>query len=412
MQAARRAVIVGGSMSGLLAAALLGRIGWDVDVFERSTVELVGRGAGITAHPELLDVLELSGAGTRGLGVEVDRRIAIDERGRVIAERPLRQILTSWDRLQRLLRDREPDGRYHLGHTFVSAEQDARGVTVRFAEGRVERADLLVGGDGFRSSVRAQVAPDSQPVYAGYVVWRGAPDEASLSAATRASIVPYFTFFLPERQQVIGYPIAGLNNELRPGRRRYNFIWYRVVPEDRLRDMCTDAEGRHHEFSIAPPLIRDDIIAEMRATAQTTMAPPFLDVLRRIARPFFTPIYDLVSPRMVFGRTVLIGDAASVARPHMGYGVSKAAEDARVLAEALAARPDDIDGALAEFEARRLPVGERVVRHAQMLGTHLGVGVRTEQDRLTSKALQDPNAMLRHIAVPHFLDAPLPGREA
>ena len=65
MQAARRAVIVGGSMSGLLAAALLGRIGWDVDVFERSTVELVGRGAGITAHPELLDVLELSGAGTR-----------------------------------------------------------------------------------------------------------------------------------------------------------------------------------------------------------------------------------------------------------------------------------------------------------------------------------------------------------
>src|SRR5262249_21314064 len=249
MHAARPAVIVGGSMSGLLAAALLRRIGWDVDVFERSSVELVGRGAGITAHPELLDVLELSGAGTRDLGVEVDRRIVIDGRGRVIAERPLRQILTSWDRLQRLLRDRAPDGRYHLGHTFVSAEQDGRGVTVRFAEGRVERADLLVGGDGFRSSVRALVAPDSQPVYAGYVVWRGAPDEASLSAATRASIFPYFTFFLPERQQVIGYPIAGLNNELRPGRRRYNFIWYRVVPEDRLREMCTDAEGRHHEFS-------------------------------------------------------------------------------------------------------------------------------------------------------------------
>src|ERR1700752_1784574 len=66
----RRAVIVGGSMSGLFAAALLRRIGWDVDVYERSNVELVGRGAGITTHPELLDALRQSGAGMTNLGVE------------------------------------------------------------------------------------------------------------------------------------------------------------------------------------------------------------------------------------------------------------------------------------------------------------------------------------------------------
>jgi 2-polyprenyl-6-methoxyphenol hydroxylase-like FAD-dependent oxidoreductase len=392
-------------MSGLLAAALLRRIGWDVDVFERSSVELVGRGAGITTHPELLDVLELCGAETRDLGVEVERRIAIDERGRVIAERALRQIVTSWDRLQHLLRAREPDGRYHLGHTFAGADQDGRGVAIRFVGGRTERADLVVAGDGFRSSVRAQVAPEAQPVYAGYLVWRGAPDEASLSAATRATIFPHFTFFLPPRQQVIGYPIAGLNNEMRPGHRRYNFIWYRVVGEDQLRDMCTDAEGRHHEFSIAPPLIRNDVIAEMRATAEQTMAPPFLDTLRRIERPFFTPIYDLVAPRMVFGRIVLIGDAASVARPHMGYGVSKAAEDARVLAEALVAHGDDLDAALAQFETVRQPIGERVVEHGRKLGTHLGVDLKTDDDRAMWKALQDPEAMMRSIAVPHFLGA-------
>lgn len=58
-RAGRRAVVIGGSMSGLFTAALLRRAGWDADVFERSPVELVGRGAGITAHPELLDVLEL-----------------------------------------------------------------------------------------------------------------------------------------------------------------------------------------------------------------------------------------------------------------------------------------------------------------------------------------------------------------
>src|ERR1700687_5378429 len=92
----RRAVIVGGSMAGLFTAAFLRRIGWDVDVFERSPVELVGRCAGITTHPELLEALENSGAGTRDLGIEVEKRITIDRHGRVIGERPLRQILASW----------------------------------------------------------------------------------------------------------------------------------------------------------------------------------------------------------------------------------------------------------------------------------------------------------------------------
>ena len=77
----RRAVIIGGSMSGLFTAAFLRRIGWDVDVFERSPVELVGRGAGITTHPELLEALEASGAGTRDLGIEVTKRITIDRAG-------------------------------------------------------------------------------------------------------------------------------------------------------------------------------------------------------------------------------------------------------------------------------------------------------------------------------------------
>src|SRR5262249_15995213 len=99
----RRAVIIGGSMSGLFAAAFLRRIGWDVDVFERSPVELVGRGAGITTHPELMEALENSGAGTADLGIEVPKRFAIDRGGKIIGERPLRQILTSGDRLQPLL---------------------------------------------------------------------------------------------------------------------------------------------------------------------------------------------------------------------------------------------------------------------------------------------------------------------
>src|SRR5438067_7811021 len=167
----RRAVIIGGSMSGLFAAAFLRRIGWDVDVFERSPVELVGRGAGITTHPELLDALENSGAGTRELGIEVPKRIVLNRDGRVIGERPLPQILTSWDRLQRLLRETVDPAHYHLGWSFERVEQNGSGVRVHFSGGRVEQGDILVGGDGVRSRVRGAIEPEVQPIYAGYYIW-------------------------------------------------------------------------------------------------------------------------------------------------------------------------------------------------------------------------------------------------
>ena len=52
---ARRALVAGGSLGGLFAANLLLRAGWDVNVFEHSRDDLVGRGAGIITHPELFE---------------------------------------------------------------------------------------------------------------------------------------------------------------------------------------------------------------------------------------------------------------------------------------------------------------------------------------------------------------------
>jgi 2-polyprenyl-6-methoxyphenol hydroxylase-like FAD-dependent oxidoreductase len=397
----RRAVIVGGSMSGLFAAALLRRIGWDVDVYERSQVELDGRGAGITSHPELIDALRASGAGMTNLGIEVEKRIALDRSGRVIAEKRLPQMLTSWDRLQSLMRATIEPAHYHLGHTFKRVEQDGDGVMVHFAGGRQERADLLVGGDGVRSSVRGEVAPAVVPIYAGYFIWRGAPNEADLAPETRESIFPHFTFFIPAHEQVIGYPIAGLNNDLRPGHRRYNFIWYRVATAEQLREMCVDESGHQHEYSVPPPLIRSDLIARMRAEAEEIMPPQFLDCLANM-RPFFTPIYDFSTPRLVFGRVALVGDAASSARPHMGFGMAKAGGDAVTLAEALASH-DDIDAGLAVYDKLRQPIGELVMLHGRKLGTQLGVNLASEDERAMSTLLQEPRAMLDWIAVPNFL---------
>jgi 2-polyprenyl-6-methoxyphenol hydroxylase-like FAD-dependent oxidoreductase len=400
----RRAVIIGGSMSGLFSAAFLRQIGWNVDVYERSKVELVGRGAGITGHPELFDALKASGAGTARLGIEVRKRIAIDREGRITDERPLRQILTSWDRLQRLLRATIDPAHYHLGWNFERVEQDGTGVRVYFSGGRTEQADIIIGSDGVRSSVRGQMAPQVQPIYAGYYIWRGAPNEADLDPETLRTIYPLFTFYLPKQQQVITYPIAGFDDDLTPGKRRFNFIWYRVADASRLREMNVDANGVQHEYSVPPPLIRKDLIAQMRKEAREILPPPLLDAVLKIKQPFITPIYDFTAPSIVFGRVAMVGDAAVNARPHMGFGMAKAATDAQALAKHLDAH-DDIDAALKAYNDERQPIGNTIVLHGRKLGCHLGVNLKTEEDRHMHQLLQSDGAMLDSIAVPHFLDA-------
>ena len=167
--------------------------------------------------------------------------------------------------------------------------------------------------------------------------------------------------------------------------------------------MCVDEDGRQHAHSVPPPLIRNDLVTQMRAEAQAIMPPQFLDCLANM-RPFFTPIYDFSTPQLVFGRVALVGDAASSARPHMGFGMAKAGGDAQALAAALDGK-DNIDAGLAAYNRARQPIGERIVLHGRRLGTHLGVNLQSEEDRAMWNLLQDHRAMMDWIAVPNFLAA-------
>lgn len=190
----------------------------------------------------------------------------------------------------------------------------------------------------------------------------------------------------------------------RPGKRRFNFIWYRVADASRLREMNVDANGVQHEYSVPPPLIRGDLIAQMHKEAREILPPPLLDAVFKIKQPFITPIYDFTAPSTVFGRVAMVGDAAANARPHMGFGMAKAATDARALAKHLDDH-DDIDVALKAYNDERQPIGNTIVLHGRKLGCHLGVNLKTEEDRRMHQLLQSDRAMLDCIAVPHFLDA-------
>jgi 2-polyprenyl-6-methoxyphenol hydroxylase-like FAD-dependent oxidoreductase len=120
-----------------------------------------------------------------------------------------------------------------------------------------------------------------------------------------------------------------------------------------------------------------------------------VQVIEHTAQPFFQAIVDLESPRIVVGRAALLGDAAFVARPHVGMGVTKAALDAECLADALLDL-GDIDAALGRYQERQHAFGARVIARARYVGAHLGAQAMKPPDGWSEgERHHDPVFMMR-----------------
>lgn len=403
MTAPARALVIGGSLGGLFAAHYLRRAGWEVDVFERVGDDLAARGAGIGTQEELFEAM-------RGLdlpiderfGVPVRRRVHLDRAGRVTFEYAIDQIQSAWATVYRRLKDALPARCYHFGCDFLRYEEDADGVRAHFAGGRSERGALLVGADGVRSAVRAQLFPAAQPRYAGYVAWRGVLDEWAFPPRLHAALFETYVFCLPEGEMMLCYPVPGRDTDTRPGRRGYNFIWYRPTdPQRALPRMCTDASGHCHGNAIPPQLIRREILDEVRADARAKLAPDVAEVVERTEQLLFQAIFDLESPRMGAGRVALLGDAAFVARPHVGLGVTKAALDARCLARSLresgGAAGGGVGRALARYDLSQRWFGSRVIARARRLGAYLEGQLKPPAQRLEHELRQEPERVMPEI---------------
>jgi len=395
----RRALVIGGSLGGLIMAHLLRGADWDATVFERNDEELASRGVGLGTHPQLIAILKRAGVDfDESMGITPSRAVCLDRSGKIVIERPTARTLSGWSRLYRALLDALPTQNYRLGKRLTRVEQDADSVTAIFADGSSERGDLLIGTDGVRSTVRAQFLPSVQPSYAGYVAWRASIDEADVPPAIWRELVDLYAFCLPEGEQLISYAVPGRDNSTAVGRRAYNIVWYRPVDRNTLADFCTDANGRHHANGIPPPLIRPDVIARIKANARSTIAPQIAEIFARSA-PFFQPIYDLASPQIVFGRVALAGDAAFVARPHAGAGTTKAALDAACLADSLRDNGNDITAGLQRYERMQLPFGKAVVEVNREEGAYLSAQLKPKAERTPAELHRDIGDVVHaHIA--------------
>jgi 2-polyprenyl-6-methoxyphenol hydroxylase-like FAD-dependent oxidoreductase len=394
----RRVLVIGGSLGGLIAAHMLRGAGWDVTVFERNAEELASRGVGLGTHPQLIAILKRAGIDfDESMGIKPPRAVCLDRNGKILVEQPTARTLSGWSRLYRALLDALPGESYRLGKRLVSVAQNGDTITAMFADGTSEHGDLLVGTDGVRSTVRGQFLPDVQPIYAGYVAWRASIDETDVPPHLWRELVELYAFCLPEGEQLISYAVPGRDNDTAVGRRAYNIVWYRPVDRDTLADISTDVEGRHHANGIPPPLIRPDVIAKIKADARAVVAPQIAEVFARTA-PFFQPIYDLISPQLVFGRVVLAGDAAFVARPHAGAGTTKAALDAASLADGLRDAGADIEVGLQHYERMQMPFGRTLVEVNRAEGAYLSAQLKPKAERTAAELHRDINAVVRaHI---------------
>jgi 2-polyprenyl-6-methoxyphenol hydroxylase-like FAD-dependent oxidoreductase len=369
----QRALIIGGSLAGLFAAHLLRAIGWEVEVFERNGGDLAGRGAGIGTHDALIAIAQRIGLSFDSAnGVATKSYACVDQGGRVLHEVPLQRVMTAWSVIYRPLKDRLPVEFHHCGCTLARVGADRDGVEAIFTDGSSARGDLLIAADGFRSTVREQFLPDLQPRYAGYVAWRAVVGEHDIPGAAAAELFDRLTFCVPNGEIVVSYPVPANDYGRSDGQRAYNIVWYRPADIGALADLSIDIHGRRHDGALPPGFIRPQIVTNIKADAHARLPRIIAEIFVRADLPFFHPIYDLASPQLAFGRVALVGDAAFVARPHVGAGVTKAALDAACLADALVAAAGDLDQALAQYNRERRRFGDWLVARGRAMGAWIG----------------------------------------
>jgi 5-methylphenazine-1-carboxylate 1-monooxygenase len=363
-------IIAGAGIGGLSLALMLEQRGIDVEIWEAAE-QIKPLGVGINLLPHA--VKELTELGLqRNLaecGIETSALAYFNKLGQPIWSEPRgRAAGYDWPQfsihrgelhmeLYRIAEQRLGAGKIHTGHVFESFEQDQQEVRCTLRRRSDERlvsssADVLIGADGIHSAVRRSLYPcGDEPRFSGRMLWR---------AVTEAP--PYLdgrTMFMAghQDQKFVAYPISEpLRQE---GRSLINWIAELRVGNGAMPTTDWNRKVDKSLFAAAFSSWKWDWID----------IPALIDGARAI---YEFPLVDRDPlPRWTFGRVTLLGDAAHPMYPIGSNGSAQAILDARYLADCMAqciAGDNDVNYALREYEAERLPRTAGIVLRNRMNG--------------------------------------------
>ena len=342
--AQRTAIIVGGGIGGLATAiALCGR-GWQVRLLERAP-EFAEVGAGISLWPNALRALDAIADGiadeVRALGGEELHGGIQHRSGRWLSRTDAAEVTRRYgpvillhraDLLRALLNRVPPDALVPAAEVAgVHADKDAGAVT--HTGGQV-RADLVVGADGVRSTVRRLVWPHARPPrYAGYTAWRW--------------VTPPLPYGADGGGESWG-PGTRFGRAPLPDHRFYCYATANTV------EGATSPGGEAAELRVRFGDWHDPIPALVEAATGA-------EVLRH-------DLYELPNlDSFARDRVALLGDAAHAMTPNLGQGACQALEDAATLGAVLDEEPD-ISAALAWYDRLRRPRTQGIVKRSRQMG--------------------------------------------
>ncbi|GAB4815875.1 hypothetical protein N2152v2_002921 [Parachlorella kessleri] len=324
---ALRVLVVGGSMAGSCAALALGRLGCQVQVFERSH-ELKSQGAGLVIQPDMAVFL------------------------------------------QRAFRHKVPPGIYHSDSKVAEVSCSAQGVSVTLESGESHQGDLLVGADGPGSIVRQTFCPGVTSQYQGYVAWRGVALEADTPARVLDFLQNKFTVYQGDKFHFLCYLIPGEQGEVTAGQRRVNWVWYWNTSQEEAQELMRDRTGQQHGYSVPRGLLRHEVAQERKKMARRVLPTVLSELVDSTGDIFLQAIHDMLAPSLAFqGKVCIMGDAGCILRPHTAAGTTKAAVNAATLASCLEANAFDLAKALSDYNESQLELAQYLVEVGVRIGT-------------------------------------------